>query len=254
MNGKRKFTNELTPGQAVAAVGYLPIHLWLLPMLVTGLFAAGRLGSAGVNLLCYGAGCVYMLAFLGRFLARDFAIFQRDPARVFGEAVMGYGLMILCNFIVNILLMFLAPPGANPNNNAVFAMAEEKLGSVAVLAVLLAPLVEECIFRAGIFGTIRRFSRVLAYAVTMLLFSAYHVWSFALSDPKAWIYMLQYFPATFLLCRCYERTGTIWGSISLHMLINGISILIMSLLNKAAELQRVVEALGHAALRLIQAF
>lgn len=246
MNNKREFTSRLRDPQAMAAIAYLPVHIWLLPGLVGGLYRKGLIGGADANLLCYGVGLVFMAAFLGRFLIRDFSPVLRNTPRVLAEVAIGYGLMLLCNFVVNLALMFLVPLENNPNNMAIFDMAGERFGAVAVLAVLLAPIVEECIFRAGIFGTLRRYSRVLAYAVSMLLFSAYHVWSFAIDDPLNWIYMLQYIPISFLLCRCYERSNSIWGSIFLHMLINGISVAAMNMLSRLMDLQELSELLRAA--------
>ena len=103
---------------------------------------------------------------------------------------------------------------------------------MAALAVFLAPIVEELMFRAGLFGGLRRFGRLPAYLICMLLFSLYHVWGFALSDPAAWIYALQYLPVTYLLCRIYERTNSIWGSILLHMVINYIALNALTMLEK----------------------
>ena len=40
-------------------------------------------------------------------------------------------------------------------------------------------------------------------------------------------------PISILLCRCYERTNTIWSSIFFHMLINGISMRALMLLHEA---------------------
>ena len=65
--------------------------------------------------------------------------------------------------------------------------------------------------------------RVAAYAASMILFSVYHIWAYAISDASYWIYVIQYLPVAFLLCRCYERCNSIWGSIGLHMLVNGMS-------------------------------
>ena len=78
-------------------------------------------------------------------------------------------------------------------------------------------------FRAGIFGTLRRYSRWGAYLVATLAFSLYHVWSYALVDPVYWLYFIQYVPVSLLLCRVYERTNSIWGSIFFHMLVNYIA-------------------------------
>ncbi len=72
--------------------------------------------------------------------------------------------------------------------------------------------------------------RRLAYLTSMLLFSLYHVWGYAIQDPANWLYLLQYLPASWVLCRCYERCDSIWGSILLHMCINGVSVLTISAL------------------------
>ena len=56
---------------------------------------------------------------------------------------------------------------------------------------------------------------------------------FALQDPVYWVYLLQYLPVSWLLCRCYERCNSIWGSIFFHMTVNAVSI---SALNALSEL------------------
>ena len=96
--------------------------------------------------------------------------------------------------------------------------------------MLLTPLVEELMFRGGIFGLLRRRSRVLAYAGSILLFAVYHTWQYALTDPRNWLYLLQYLPASFALCRCYEKTESIWTPILFHVLNNGVSLLALSLM------------------------
>ena len=83
-------------------------------------------------------------------------------------------------------------------------------------------------FRGGVFGLLRRYNRVAAYAASMLLFAVYHVWSFAAGDATVWLYLPQYLPAGFLLARVYEKTNSIWTGIFLHMTVNGVSMLIVS--------------------------
>ena len=63
----------------------------------------------------------------------------------------------------------------------------------------------------------------MAYAMSMIIFSAYHIWGFAIDDPITWVYLVQYLPVSFLLCRCYERTNSLWSCIFFHMLINGMA-------------------------------
>ena len=98
------------------------------------------------------------------------------------------------------------------------------------LVLLVIALLFVYLFRGAIFGSLRKVNRVLAYTASVLLFSVYHVWGYALTDPIYWIYVIQYIPVSWLLCRCYEKTNTIWGSILLHMLINGVSFAALSAL------------------------
>ena len=87
--------------------------------------------------------------------------------------------------------------------------------------------------RNALHGGLRRKNRTLAYLVSMLLFSLYHVWGYAMIDPTNWVYLLQYLPVSWLLCRCYERCNSIWGRIFFHMSVNAVSI---SALNALSEL------------------
>ena len=79
---------------------------------------------------------------------------------------------------------------------------------------------------------LRRRSRLLAYLLSMTVFSIYHVWGYALSDPMSWFYLLQYLPESYLLCRCYEYCDSIWVSLFFHLLTKYVSFQALSLLEE----------------------
>ena len=221
------FTSAMTPRERAAALLWLALHVYALPKLLTGLFRAGALDEVGVHIVCYGVGAAALLFLLLRFWRQEFdALCDYGPGALL-EVVKAYGVLLLCNLAVNLGLL-LAGRMDNPNNAAIFSMAKQDLGGMAAVAVFLAPLVEEPMFRGGVFGLLRRRSRAAAYAVSMLLFALYHVWSYALADPRCWLYLLQYLPAGFLLARCYEKTNTLWAAVFLHMTVNGVSMLAIS--------------------------
>ena len=222
------FTSCQTKGEAIAAWVYLPIHMVLLPLFISYVLLSflPDVSVAVFNFIYYAVGVAYMLFFQLRFLRRDFDPLCDRLFSCFIEILAGYGIMLALNLVINGLLSLL--PMDNPNNAAVFDMADTEMGTVSAISIFLAPIVEELLFRAGLFGQLRRRSRALAYTVSILVFSLYHIWSYALFDPRALLYIVQYIPATFALCRCYERTDTIWAPIFLHMLINGISLSIIS--------------------------
>ena len=228
------FSSRMTRGEAIAALLYLPLHVWLLPTLLLSLPATSGISELTLNVIVYITGAVYMLIFVGRFLRRDFDPLCDHFRYCILQVLICYGMMVAFNLILSAVLSLLLPAdSANPNNSAVMEMAGIEYGKTAALAVFLAPLVEEPVFRGAIFGSLRSRSRILAYAVSMLFFALYHVWGYALQDPVYWLYLLQYLPVSWLLCRCYERCNSIWGSIFFHMMVNAIS---LSALNALSEL------------------
>ena len=191
------FTSEMTKRERVMALAYIPFHVLLLPLGMTWLaIYAGLMDEVTANVLCYSIGFIYMLVFEFRFLRRDFDPLCDHPLHCALEIIVGYLLMMVCNYCTSLIL----------------------------LAVLL--------WGAGICGSLRRRSRFAAYAVSALVFSLYHVWGFALADPINWIYIIQYIPVSLLLARCYERTNSIWSSIFFHMTVNAISLQALSMLQE----------------------
>ena len=228
---KLPFTSTMSRFERAAALAYIPIHVYLLPQLLVRALGGRELSPAALNAICYMIAAVVLFFCLRRFLRREFdALCDYGPG-VLLEVARHYGVLLLCNMGV-VAAQQLLGHANNPNNAAVFAMAGEDLGLTAAMAVFLAPIAEEAMFRGGVFGLLRKYSRAAAYAVSMLAFAVYHVWVYALDDPAAWLYLLQYLPASFLLARIYEKTNTLWASIFLHMTVNGVAMMAISALGK----------------------
>lgn len=88
--------------------------------------------------------------------------------------------------------------------------------AVIAMAVIVAPVAEEVLFRGYFYGVIRRFGgRVPAILISSLLFAAIHV-------------HLPSFPGlavlAMILCLLYERTGSLWAPITMHSLFNASTI------------------------------
>lgn len=219
-----QFTSRLSRGETIAALLYIPLHLWLLPGLLLYIMEQGRMDIAQANFLIYAIGLLYMLGLLWRFLRRDFDPLCDRPVYCLLEILKGYGLMYLGNLVIALLFTLLAVQTENINNAEIMDMGGSSWGKTVAMSVFMAPIVEECIFRAGIFGSLRRYSRWGAYAAAVLAFSLYHVAGYALTDPSYWLFALQYVPVSILLCRVYERCNSIWGCIFFHMLVNYIAL------------------------------
>jgi len=225
----RPFTSALKKSEAILVLGYLPLHLLLLQF-GFGLLAEKELVPLPLaDLLYYLTGFVFMVLAAFRFLRRDFDALIDAPFPCLREILRSYLLMLCFNFVLGLLFLLL-PQTENPNNAAVMAAAELDMRAVKAAVIFLAPMVEEMMFRAGIFGLLRRKDRRAAYLVSALCFSLYHVVPYAVLDPMNWLFLLQYIPASLLLARCYERCNSIWGSVFFHMLINAVSFSALSVM------------------------
>ena len=88
--------------------------------------------------------------------------------------------------------------------------------AVIFMAVIIAPVAEEVIFRGYLYGVIRRFGgRIPALLTSSLLFAAIHV--HLPSMPGLLILAV-------ILCLLYERTGSLWAPITMHALFNAATI------------------------------
>ena len=217
--------------ELICGLIYLPLHIFLMPFAVSLVFAPLLFGKtpseATLTLIYYLIGFLFILVFMSGFLKGSFSDFTDRFASSLQSALLGYILYIIMLYAVSyILTLISAQPPSNPNNEAVTSQISRNWETMLVSTILLAPIVEETLFRGVLFGLIRKRSRTAAYIVSFLLFATYHLWTYALKgfDIRYIFYMLQYLPGSIALARCYEKSGTIWAPVLLHMMINGVSV------------------------------
>lgn len=217
----RHFDSDMTLSETLAAILYLPVHIYALPMLLINTLG-GSLSEAMLNFICYTIGTGYFLITEWRVLRRDYDRFCDHILTNAVDIFCCYFGMMALNTLVALVFQYITPE-ANPNNAAVVSLFDRDYGKTAAMTVYLAPIVEEIIFRAGIFGSMRGKSRIGAYLASVLLFALYHIWGFAAMDIRYIVYIVQYIPAGILLCRVYERSGSIWSAIFFHMIVNSVA-------------------------------
>lgn len=218
------FEFRMSRRELIMALIYLPVHIFVLPLLLTPLMLSGKITEAEANFLIYAMGTGFMFGMLWGYMRKEFDPLCERPLYAVIEIFGHYGLMYIMNLMVNVIVAILLASQENPNNAAIGGMLDSDYGKIAAMTVIFAPIVEEIVFRGAVFGALRQKNRLLAYVVSVLLFSLYHVWGYMLADWKLIIFIIQYIPVSFLLCRLYERTSSIWSCIFMHMLVNSISI------------------------------
>lgn len=228
------FDNQMSRAQKVLGWCYLPLHALVIPLLA-GMYSAYSPeppDSLTVNIIYFALGAAFVLIALGAYLRRHFDTLLDNIRGCLLALLMGITLEYALSVPIAIVLVFLEENIVNPNNEFVMSLAEGGYGTVMGLAIFLGPLVEEPLFRGVVFGTIREKSRVLAYIVSITLFSLLHVWQYALAyaDPGLLLYAVQYIPISFALAWSYERSGSIWTPIFFHMILNGLSYQVLTMM------------------------
>ncbi len=230
----KEFILPMKKREKIAGWIYLPIHMFLMALIILPTAAVimqmngVTVDTLIINVMYYVIGFVYILIFMFSFLRESFtSAWRRGP---FPTVLIGFGLYLLFNVGVNLILTFAGIDLINPNQQTVNEAAAMNAATMFAVAAIMAPVVEEVLFRGIVFGTIRKKNRILAYAISALLFAVYHLWSSAVAsqDLSVLIYVVQYIPAGIILAWTYERCGSIWASILLHSAINALAIGISS--------------------------
>ena len=148
-------------GARIAGWVYFPIHAVVLP-LTLGMLLLAVLGEqpsdVTCNVLYYLCGLVFTLIAMWRFLRRSFDTMVGSILRCLGMMFAAYGIDVLLSLVLQLGTSLIGELPV-PNNDAVTGLARTDYKRMIAVAVLMAPLVEECLFRGVVFGTIRPKSR-----------------------------------------------------------------------------------------------
>lgn len=148
-------------GARIAGWVYFPIHAVVLPLTIGALLMAvlGKLPSdVTCNVLYYLCGLVFTLIAMWRFLRRSFDTMVGSILRCIGMMLAAYGIDVLLSLVLQLGTSLIGELPV-PNNDTVTGLAKVDYKRMIAVAVLMAPLVEECLFRGVVFGTIRPRSR-----------------------------------------------------------------------------------------------
>lgn len=226
------FENPMNRGAKIAGWIYFPIHTVLLPLFLGTVLVlvSGKMPSEiTCNIWYYAIGLAFTLIAMWKFLRRSYENMLDRLTYSFAMILAAYAVDVLLSLVLQ-LGMSLFGELPIPNNDAIVDLAGRDYRRMIAVAVLMAPLVEECLFRGVIFGTLRQKSRFWAYLVSVLLFSLYHVWQYALvyADVRFLLSALQYVPVSIALAYCYDRTQSIWPPVFFHMFINALSLSVLA--------------------------
>ena len=228
---KQKASAYMTTTEVVAGVMFFLIYLVALPFVADPAFDfVAKLLGTGISEALRNAIYYYVLFAVTLVIFHNFlACTSRQAMDRLGEVcknvLLGMVAMYGLNELVYRLTNLVMTNRTNLNDTTISAQIEDAPRTTLLIIIFLAPFVEEVLFRGLVFGNLKTKYRVAAYVVSCLLFAALHVWQFAVvnQDMTYFLLMVQYLVPGLVLAWVYERSGTLWTSIGLHMAVNALA-------------------------------
>lgn len=233
--------------QIILGACYLPVYLvglsYVLPLIFRhfGIDSSTDHGFYLLQLTYFTINAVFTLLVFHRFLFDSLAVLkERRLSWLFLTVAIAYGISAVGTNIIAAVYTLLQITPENVNQDIIETLLVQHPLPMLLFIALLGPVSEELLFRGVLFGPICRRCPWLAYSVTTLLFAGIHVIASigTLQPFELLLCFLQYVPISLALCWAYQNTRSIWGSICLHCMLNGVSavtILCMHYLEEFAE-------------------
>ena len=188
------------------------------------LLAGRSAGTALRDLTYYCILFVLTLAVFREFWKRTTRALFVKPGKVLVSLGLGLAAFYTLGWLSEQVLRFLPLYPANLNDAAISARLGASPGRTILMVVFLAPVVEETLFRGCVFGALREYSRAGAYFVSCLLWGLAHVWQYAAGDWSYLLLALRYAAPGLVMAWTYERSGSLWGSVLLHGIVNALAV------------------------------
>lgn len=227
----KKLTVSLTRTETVLGWCYLIFQLLFLPILLVigNQLLPQPFSDAEVNFIFFGFNFICVTLIFHRYLIESAKIALTRPFWCLQSAFLGFAAYWVLSYIVGFAITALFPDYTNLNDSSITEMTQGNFTLMGVGTVLLVPVTEEVLYRGLVFSKLYGRSRLLAYVVSALFFSAIHIVGYiTMYEPlELVISLIQYLPAGICLAWAYARSDSIWTPILIHITVNQIGILSM---------------------------
>jgi membrane protease YdiL (CAAX protease family) len=187
-------------------------------------------------LACEGIVFIIVVFIFRKTLITDFKDFKTNFKSyikiIIKYFLIGIGIMILTNFIIN----YIVSPGSIALNEVANRESIIKYPIYSIMTlIILGPISEELIFRANFKNSIK--NEKLFLVITALLFGSMHLLAYfdsMQSIASSWeqlLYLIPYTALGFIFGYVYLKTKNIYSAIMVHLLTNllSLSIILLSL-------------------------
>lgn len=227
MKEKEKF---VSPKGLLIEIGifilfYFSSYIQLIPILLFNMDIASITGAQNVMLSAF-SNVVLLLILLLIFrkdIKKEWKIFKDNFLENIDIGIkywlIGLGIMMVSNIFINVFLQL----GQAANEQAVQSMITSLPWLMLINAGFIAPCTEEIVFRKGFK---KAFPNKYAFIIlSALVFGSLHVIT-SMTSPIELLYIIPYGALGAAFAYMYQKTNTIFTSISMHMFHNTALILL----------------------------
>lgn len=210
---------------------YLAFQLCVLPRLLYSLndLLARPMATVWLNFLYFSLNFLFIFAIFKDFFHRCLVQAGKHARSFLIAALAGFCAYWLINFLLGLAIARFLPEFVNLNDSTIADMGTEQFSVTVLGTVVLVPVVEETLHRGLVFGSLHRRQPTLAYLISTLLFAAIHIMGYVgiyAYDALA-VAFVQYLPAGILLAWAYQKSGSIFAPMLIHMAINAVGICVV---------------------------
>lgn len=184
--------------------------------------------GAGISVLIYLVGALLLLYLYRGVLKQHWINFKNkyfeNAITIVKNYIIGFFLSSIASYIITALVN----RETSVNQGEIVKMFQENMLLVTVMTVLLAPIIEEVVFRGAYFSLRESVSDTKAMWISSLIFGFIHIISgLSFSNLIELVFIFPYAIMGYYMCLSAKETDSIWGSILHHALSNFIAIVFL---------------------------
>ena len=232
MEDRKPFVEEPTKGLKsflISFIGnYFLVILFAVLLIVSFGFLGLEISSNKLNLTATILASVSILVFFFLFFGNTIidklkSVFTLK-ALLYG--VVGFAFFYLATILYSVFIYFLEIDyGNNENQEIVVSLIKGEPILAFIVVVILAPIVEEIMYRYALFGAFLKHNRFLAYFISVLAFTIAHFIASFGSD-NILLELVSFFPYAFsgiVFAYIYEKSKNLGSAIIAHFINNFLS-------------------------------
>ena len=155
----KRFDDLMLRRERICGWIWLPIHMIALPLFLVPvlylLVGPDKMTDAGANVIYYMISFLFVLVAFWNYLRESFDRFVGNLRGAVLTMVIAYALQLVLSLGLQ-ALMGVFGELETPNNDAIGELANLEYNKMFAVAVLMAPITEEVLFRGVLFGSLAR--------------------------------------------------------------------------------------------------